>query len=202
MTRQENFCKSLHQPYGYTAGKFGSSKNPFQRVLGRAWGGAPVTALSFGYFSLGLLPAKKSNNKQLALTPPRRLLHRCRRRFSYGVFRTAASPRATLFISANFILLSLFATRRKGTKRLVPFKGMARRPSRWVPTALCEMFIYRLRRGMSKRDAFVCARVLRLYAPLVCACRFVCAQPWGLPPTRRDRRPRRSVYVIRNLGGI
>jgi hypothetical protein len=38
-----------------------SFRPPFSKG-GGAWGGAPVTALSFGYFSLGLLPAKKSNN--------------------------------------------------------------------------------------------------------------------------------------------
>jgi len=54
------------------------SVKPFQRLAGQ--GRRPCrhpqmakffTAFSFGYFSLGLLPSKKSNNKQLALSIPR-----------------------------------------------------------------------------------------------------------------------------------
>jgi hypothetical protein len=45
------------------------------------------------------------------------------------VFWTAATPRASLFNGADFILMLLFATRQKVTKKLFPFKGMARRPS-------------------------------------------------------------------------
>ena len=64
------------------------SVKPFQRLAGSK--GRALVALarakfpfgiSFGYFSLGLLPSKKSNNKRSNITSPRRLLHRCLRRF-------------------------------------------------------------------------------------------------------------------------
>ena len=111
--------------------RFGGSRGLFQKPLAGIGAAPHASAFLFcELFSLRLLLAKRKADKQLPLTSSRRLLHRCRRRFFYGAFSySALRARASLFVSANFILMLLFATRRKGTKRLVPFKGMARRPS-------------------------------------------------------------------------
>ena len=67
-------------------------------------------------------------DKQLSLTPPRRLLHRCRRRFSYGAFSYGAlRARASLVVSADFDSITAIHRQPVGAGRQPNKFGLAAR---------------------------------------------------------------------------
>ena len=105
------------------------------------------------FFFAPVVAKEKSEIKQLPLTPPRRLLHRCRRLLSCGVFSYGGYAACYIVCECEFYSIVTFRCETKKYRarnlplNLVPFKGMARRPSRWVPTALCEGRFPRSRRG-------------------------------------------------------